>query len=117
MRPAKLTNLRKHPAYIRARVFSYPFPLPNSTVLSSQVTGVTRSGRILGPGQRVSALDAVKSITISAAHQYFEQDRKGSIEVGKLADRVILSANPRTISPEKIKDIMVTETIKQGTTG
>ncbi|MER5354806.1 amidohydrolase [Kitasatospora sp. NPDC002551] len=95
-----------------------PVALPNSiAILSSQVTRRTRTDRVvLGPEQRVSALDAVKSITIHAAHQYFEQDRKGSIEVGKLADLVILSANPLTVPPEEIKDIKVAETIKKGTT-
>lgn len=91
--------------------------LPNSiAVLSSQVTRRTRSGHVLGPDQQVSALDAVRAITINAAHQYGEQDRKGSIEVGKLADLVILSANPLTVDPEQIRDIKVIETIKAGTT-
>lgn len=95
-----------------------PVALPNSiAILSSQVTRRTRTDQVvLGPEQCVSALDAVKSITINAAHQYFEQERKGSIEVGKLADLVILSANPLTIPPDEIKDITVTETIKEGTT-
>ncbi|WP_329569097.1 amidohydrolase [Kitasatospora sp. NBC_01266] len=95
-----------------------PVALPNSiAILSSQVTRRTRGDDVvLGPEQCVSALDAVRSITINAAHQYFEQDRKGSIEVGKLADLVILSANPLTIPEDEIKDIKVTETIKQGTT-
>ncbi|MEU8923607.1 amidohydrolase [Kitasatospora sp. NPDC048545] len=95
-----------------------PVALPDSiAILSSQVTRRTRTDQVvLGPEQCVSALDAVKSITINAAHQYFEQDHKGSIEVGKLADLVILSANPLTIPPDEIKDITVTETIKQGTT-
>ncbi|MGW7585199.1 amidohydrolase [Kitasatospora sp. NPDC054768] len=95
-----------------------PVALPNSiAILSSQVTRRTRTDQVvLGPEQCVSALDAVKSITINAAHQYFEQDRKGSIEVGKLADLVILSANPLTVPPEEIKDIKVAETIKEGTT-
>ncbi|MGW4382434.1 amidohydrolase [Kitasatospora sp. NPDC004531] len=95
-----------------------PVALPNSiAVLSSQVTRRTRTdGVVLGPEQCVSALDAVKSITIHAAHQYFEQDRKGSIEVGKLADLVVLSASPLTVPPEEIKDIRVVETVKQGAT-
>lgn len=91
--------------------------LPNSiAILSSQVTRRTRTEEVVGPEQCVSALDAVKSITINAAHQYFEQDRKGSIEVGKLADLVVLSASPLTVPPKKIKDIEVAETIKKGTT-
>ncbi|MFD9565967.1 amidohydrolase [Streptomyces sp. NPDC059994] len=94
-----------------------PVALPNSiAILSSQVTRRTRTDDVIGPEQCVSALDAVRSITINAAHQYFEQDHKGSIEVGKLADLVILSANPLTVEPERIKDITVTETIKKGTT-
>jgi predicted amidohydrolase YtcJ len=95
-----------------------PVALPNSiAILSSQVTRVTRtSGDVLGPDQCVSALDAVKSITINAARQYFEEDTKGSIEVGKLADLVILSHNPLTIPERKIKDITVVETIKEGRT-
>jgi predicted amidohydrolase YtcJ len=95
-----------------------PVALPNSiAILSSQVTRVTRSsGRILGEAQRVSALHAVKSITINAARQYYEEDTKGSIEVGKLADLVILSHNPLKVAPEHIKDITIMETIKEGKT-
>ncbi len=95
-----------------------PVALPDSiAVLASQVTRRTRTdGDVLGPEQRVSALDAVRAITLNAAHQYGEQDRKGSIEVGKLADLVILSANPLTVDPEEIRSIEVLETIKAGTT-
>ncbi|MFB7614888.1 amidohydrolase [Kitasatospora sp. NPDC056181] len=95
-----------------------PVALPNSiAILSSQVTRRTRTDKVvLGPEQCVSALDAVRSITINAAHQYDEQDRKGSIEVGKLADLVILSANPVTVDPEEIQHIEVAETLKAGRT-
>jgi len=94
-----------------------PVALPSSTViLATQVNRTTRSGEVLGPDQRVSALDALKSITINAAYQYFEEDRKGSIEVGKLADLVILNANPLEISPEELWDLEVLETIKEGET-
>ncbi|MDH6577930.1 amidohydrolase [Kitasatospora sp. MAP5-34] len=94
-----------------------PVALPNSiAILSSQVTRVTRSGHVLGRHQRVSALDALKSVTINAARQYFEQDSKGSIEVGKLADLVILSDNPLQIPAKAIKDLTVEETIKAGVT-
>ncbi|GJF34946.1 amidohydrolase [Kitasatospora sp. NE20-6] len=95
-----------------------PVALPDSiAVLSGQVTRRTRTdGTVLGPEQRVSALDAVRAITLNAAHQYGEQDRKGSIEVGKLADLVILSANPLTVDPEEIRSVEVVETIKAGTT-
>ncbi|GAA2148039.1 amidohydrolase [Kitasatospora kazusensis] len=94
-----------------------PVALPNSiAILSSQVTRVTRSGHVLGRHQRVSALDALKSLTINAAHQYFEQDDKGSIEVGKLADLVVLSDNPLLVPSKAIKDLTVEETVKAGVT-
>ncbi|WP_331767440.1 amidohydrolase family protein [Embleya sp. NBC_00896] len=94
-----------------------PVALPNSiAILSSQVTRVTRDGYQLGRHQCVSGLDAVKSITINAAYQYGEEATKGSIEVGKLADLVILSANPVTVPPGAIQDITVEETIKEGRT-
>ncbi|ONH51721.1 metal-dependent aminohydrolase [Frankia sp. CcI49] len=94
-----------------------PVALPNSiAILASQVTRVTRSNHTLGAHQCVSALDAVKAITINAAHQYSERDTKGSIEVGKVADLVILDRNPLTVPAEAIRDLTVEETIKAGTT-
>jgi len=92
-----------------------PVALPNSLmILASQVNRVTRSGKVLGPEQRVSVMDALKSITINAAYQYFEEDMKGSLEPGKLADLVILDKNPLKVDPLDIKDIRVMETIKEG---
>jgi hypothetical protein len=94
-----------------------PVALPSALmVLFSQVNRVTRSGEVLGPEQRVSAIDAIKSITIHAAHQYFEEATKGSLEPGKLADLVILDRNPLAVDPMAIKDIKVVETIKEGRT-
>jgi predicted amidohydrolase YtcJ len=56
----------------------------------------------------------MKAITTEAAYQYFEEDAKGSLEPGKLADIVILSANPLKVAPMMIKDIIVEETFKEG---
>jgi predicted amidohydrolase YtcJ len=80
------------------------------------VNRMTSSGKLLGADQRIAVRDALKAITIHAAWQYFEEDRKGTIEPGKLADFVILSDNPLTIESTKIKDIRVLETIKGGVT-
>jgi len=78
------------------------------------VNRVTRSGKVLGPEQRISVLDALKGVTIHAAYQNFEDDIKGTIEPGKLADLVILSKNPLVVDPMTIKDIKVLATIKEG---
>ncbi|HBH52167.1 MAG TPA: hypothetical protein DDY91_09770 [Planctomycetaceae bacterium] len=59
---------------------------------------------------------SLRAITIGAAHMYHEEQTKGSLEVGKLADLVILDQNPLTVDPMSIKDIRVLETIKEGTT-
>jgi predicted amidohydrolase YtcJ len=84
------------------------------TAVYSAVNRKTRSGRILGTDERITPLQALKAITINAAYQLQEENRKGSIKEGKLADLVILDQNPLTIDPEKIRDIKVLETIKEG---
>lgn len=91
-------------------------PLDQLFLLWTAVNRVSRSGEVIGADQRVTPLEALKAITINAAHQYYEEDAKGSIEVGKLADLVIVDANPLRVDPMAIKDITVLETIKRGTT-
>ena len=80
------------------------------------VNRITRDGVLLGENQKVNPYEALKAITINAAYQNKEEDIKGTIEEGKLADLVILSDNPITCDPMKIKDIEVLETIKEGKT-
>lgn len=83
-------------------------------LLWSTVNRRTRSGDILGPLQRISTYEAIKALTINGAYQYFEEDRKGSITAGKLADLVILSQDPLSTEPDLIRDIRVIETISHG---
>lgn len=92
-----------------------PVALPDSMrILSATVTRRTRSGDILGPAQRVDVMTALKAMTIWPAWQHFEEDEKGSIEVGKVADFVILSADPTAVDPETLADLQVLTTIKGG---
>ena len=92
-----------------------PVALPNlMQVMWATVNRTSRSGQVIGPDERLTPYEALKAITIWSAKQHFEEDRKGSIESGKQADLVILSDNPLTIDPEKINEIVVLETIKNG---
>jgi hypothetical protein len=94
-----------------------PVALPDSMrVLDATVTRRTRSGDILGPHHRVDVITGLKAMTLWPAYQMFEDGQKGSIEVGKLADLVILSADPTAVNPETIDQIKVAETIKEGQT-
>jgi hypothetical protein len=95
-----------------------PVAFPNSMrVLDATVTRRARgSGRIVGPQQRVDVITGLKAMTIWPAYQHFEEQAKGSLEVGKLADFVILSKDPTAVAPTTIADIQVTETIKEGAT-
>ena len=94
----------------------YVAPLDQLFMMWSAVNRVSREGGVVGPDQRITPLEAIKSQTIWAAEQYGEQDRRGSLEPGKIADLVILDQNPLTVDPMTIKDIKVLETIKEGTT-
>lgn len=58
-------------------------------------------------------MTALKSMTIWPAWQHFEADLKGSIEVGKLADFVILSDDPTSVDPETLDSLNVLTTIKE----
>jgi len=91
-------------------------PIDQMFVLWSAVTRKDRNGDVLGPQQRITPYEALQAITINAAYQAFEEDSKGSIEVGKLADLVVLDGNPLTVEADAIKDISVLRTIKEGTT-
>jgi predicted amidohydrolase YtcJ len=91
-----------------------PVAFPNSMrVLDATVTRRTRSGDILGPQHRVDVMTALKAMTLWSAWQHFEEKTKGSIEVGKLADLVILDQDPTAIDPENIDLIKVVQTIKE----
>jgi predicted amidohydrolase YtcJ len=88
---------------------------PNSLrIIDATTNRVTRSGLILGPGQRTTPYEALLTQTRWGAYQYFEEDHKGTLAVGKLADFVILDQNPLKIDPMKIHTIKVRETIKEG---
>ena len=91
-------------------------PIDQINTISTAVNRRTRSGMILGEGERVTPIEALRAITLDGARLYGEETQKGSIAIEKLADLVILSANPLVVPPETINEITVEETIKEGKT-
>ncbi|MDB3867503.1 amidohydrolase [Gammaproteobacteria bacterium] len=84
-------------------------------LLWSTTNRKTRSGKVLGEQQKISTYAALEAMTINAAYQHFEDDIKGTIEVGKQADFVVLSEDPLSIHPEKLLNIKVVATYSKGT--
>jgi predicted amidohydrolase YtcJ len=80
------------------------------------VNRITKNGRVLGASERIAPLSALRAYTEHAAYCSFEETIKGTISAGKLADFVILSANPFKTAPDKIKNIRVLETVLGGKT-
>lgn len=89
-------------------------PPKNMMVINATVNRTTRSGDVLGEDQRVSPYIALKSVTDWAAYQYFEDKDKGTLEKGKLADFVVLDHDPLKVPSQKIKDIKILATYKEG---
>ncbi len=83
-------------------------------MMHSAITRRSRSGVVLGEAERVDIATAIRSMTIDAAWQIFEEDTKGSIAPGKLADLVILDRNPLEVGTEELLDLQVVETYKEG---
>lgn len=91
-------------------------PINQLFLLWTSVARESRTGKVIGPEERLTPLEALRAITINGAYQYKEEARKGSLEKGKLADFAILSENPIEVPVRSIKDIIVLETIKEGKT-
>jgi predicted amidohydrolase YtcJ len=108
MSPAQSALARKLPFTIHCD--TPVVPMEPLKLVWATVNRISTGGVIIGEEQRISVMDALRATTINAAYQNFEEDVKGSIEVGKYADLVILSEDPR-LYPTRIKDIEILETI------
>jgi predicted amidohydrolase YtcJ len=90
--------------------------VPNSPIMGiyGGVTRLTSSRKMLNRAEKLTAADVIKMYTINAAYASHEDNIKGSISPGKLADMVLLSRNPNLVSNEEIKDIKVQMTVIGG---
>jgi len=103
-------------AGIRAAAGSDFSPGPFAPLMGIQgmVTRKGWDGKIWGANQKISVADAIRVNTIHGAYASKEENLKGSITPGKLADFVMLAEDPHTIDPEKIKDITIVRTVVGG---
>jgi predicted amidohydrolase YtcJ len=93
-----------------------PGPYEPMMAIQSMVTRKDFEGRVWGPSQRITVAEALKVTTINSAYASFEEQAKGSIEAGKLADFAILARDPHEEDPDRIKEIPVVRTVVGGKT-
>jgi len=82
--------------------------------MQAAITRRTQGGQVIGPAERISRLDALRMTTINAAYMGFDEKKKGSIEVGKLADLAILTGDFLTVPEDQIMTIKAYVTIVDG---
>lgn len=82
--------------------------------IHAAVNRKSKTGQEVGEQQKVDVLEALRCYTINGAFASFDEERKGSIEAGKLADLVVLSDSLLTIDPARIKDLGVQLTMIDG---
>ena len=93
-----------------------PGPYDPMMAIQSMVTRTDFEGRVWGPNQRITVDEALRVCTLNGAYASFEEDSKGSITDGKLADFVILNDDPHDVDPHRIKDIPVDQVVVGGRT-
>jgi len=93
-----------------------PGPFAPLMGIQGMVTRTGWNGETWGANQRVTAAEALRINTLNGAYASYEEDIKGSITPGKLADYVVLADDLLAVDPEKIKDIEIVRTVVGGTT-
>jgi len=93
-----------------------PGPFSMMMGIQSMVTRKDVRGRVWGPSQRISVTEALRICTVHGAYSSFEENLKGNLIAGKLADFVILDKDPHDVPPDEIKDIQVVRTVLGGRT-
>ena len=89
-------------------------PIGPMFTIFEAVNRLRSSGKVINPEERITVEEAIRAVTITPAYSTFEEDLKGSIEVGKLADLVVLGRDPLTVSPTELGNIPVMRTMIGG---
>ncbi len=82
--------------------------------ITRAVLRTSRDGTEVDPQEAITVMDGIRMHTLWAAESGFEEDIKGSIEVGKLADLVVVSGDPLSVSPDRLLDLRAEITIVDG---
>ena len=91
-----------------------PGPFEPMMALQSEVTRTDMKGNVWGPKQRITVEEAIRVGTLHGAYASYEENIKGSIEAGKLADLVVLGRDPLREDPSKLIAIPVEKTMAGG---
>ena len=83
-------------------------------MVSCAVNRITQSGRVAAPEQRLSIEQALRAVTIDAAHSWRKEDELGSIEVGKIANFTVVDQSPLDAAPVRLDEIEVLGTVFRG---
>lgn len=90
------------------------YPAEPFKLMRTAVTRKTLNGEVIGEEQAITVDEAIKALTINPAWQLFMEDKVGSLEAGKRADMVVLSENPRKMDPDRLDQLEVIETYRNG---
>lgn len=120
--PEKMEHMFAHRSFLDAGVMVAPAsdftpgPFEPMMALQSLVTRKDRAGRVWGPSQRITLDEALRVCTVHGAWASFEEDIKGTLTPGKLADCVLLEKDPHDVDPDRLVDLKVVRTLLGGAT-
>jgi len=118
----KLRNMFAHRSFLDAGIMVgpasdyMPGPYEPMMALQSMVTRTDFRGKEWGPNQKITVEEALRICTLHGAYASHEEGLKGTITAGKLADFVILGADPHEVDPMALKDIPILRTVVGGRT-
>lgn len=120
--PEKMEHMFAHRSFLDAGIMVAPAsdftpgPYEPMMALQSLVTRKDRAGRVWGPSQRITIEEALRVCTVHGAYASFEEDIKGTLTPGKLADCVLLAEDPHDVDPDHLFDVRVLRTVLGGKT-